>query len=207
GLLWGWRMFTDAWRGNPGWSEEGLPKFGAEPSRAIVLFTSGNTPSWKDLEGKNSSAPWETTRDPFTFSMDFYWCEQPCKTNKLITHSHTEPLSNTKNGWQRPITSLAMKHPLKSPLDETGGKKREKAEDHINFSTWPQIAELTQGTCDAIKADNIEIYVLSTSYSTDTVLRECASSNAHFYQRDQIDSLLQNLRSRQTSSSSLRLVR
>lgn len=222
GLMWSWRMLTDAWRDGAGWATDGVT-VSDDASRAIVLVTPGQQPQWNDLlgydirhkgkkiDGNNGlPAPW-LPGESFNFKMDFYGCKANCATAELDTYHHNVgTLSPRQNGWQRPISSIVMKHPLKTPQDEDGKHDPTNAEDYIDLAGGPSVAQLTVETCKAIKDSGVKIYVLSTAQQADAVLRNCASDvdgTRQFYTAAQLAQLKQALQSGQTRSNTLRLVR
>ena len=223
GLMWAWRMLTDAWREGPGWTTEGLISNTGQASRAIVLVTAGRLPQWSDLlgydvnqkgkkvDGNNGlPAPW-LAGEAFDFNMDFFSCRANCATAEPDTHTHhVGTLSAQRNGWQRPVSSIVMKHPLKTPQDEDGKHDPKNAEDYIDLANGPTVAQITAETCKAIKASGVKILVVATSRNTDAVLQQCASDIdgiRQFYTASQFAQLKQALQSGQSEATALRLIR
>lgn len=197
GLLWSWRMLNPAWReaGN-GWS--GSPYIqaenGQEPAQAIVIVTQGDIGNWNTLQdASNTHRVWRNGSS-FKFELSYYIQHSNGKGQpSLRTHAHNHELAITNNGWQRPVSSLAMKDPFAST-------------DHIVFSgKWPSVAEYTSDTCAAIQGDNIQIFVLSPKavISNQTLFKNCASDSQVYTNTDALREALLNLRS---ESSTLRLV-
>lgn len=213
GLLWSWRMLAPTWRGNAGWYGSVQKELGKDSARAIVVVTRGSNTEWADLS-KNSNdynAPvrtWATTVDnDFTFELDYRKCgnENNCKGTPVPTtyyHAPASPgnmkLAVTNNGWQKPVSSLAMKDPFKS-------------EEDIKFNAWPTARNYLRGVCDAIKVDGVNVFALSppAGMLNSSDISYCVSGgegNKQVYNSAQIETLREALLNLRSESSTLRLV-
>lgn len=210
GLLWSWRMMAPQWRGDSGWNGPAMSQEERTPARAIVVVTDGLINTWNNLSANDSAnSPlrvWENRQEnDFTFRLDYHTrCTsngQGCSKNAefLRTHVHDRQgsqlkLSVNNNGWQRPVSSLAMKDPFISG-------------PNINFTNWPSVNSMTEKICNAISRDGINIFVLSPSQQLTNreVFAKCAGDN-RLYSSNDLESLKEALLNLRSDSTKLRLV-
>lgn len=227
GLLWSWRMLSDNWRTGNGWNAAHVIHPDSEPTRAIVLITSGAITSWSQLESQDSAgAPYPVwTDDPFNyFNFLLRYHSDNCKGadhNKgdentveckngrraIREYVHTAPLGTATNSWQYPVSSLAMANPFAEPEDKLNGKKNSHP---LNTSGWPAVSEYMKRVCDAIKGNSIHLFVLAPQF-TDAGLPNRSdflhcSSDSRIYTLDDANTLEQALLNLRSDSAKLRLV-
>ncbi|MGE4369488.1 MAG: TadE/TadG family type IV pilus assembly protein [Burkholderiaceae bacterium] len=202
GLLWSWRMLHPTWRGGNGWSTQHLPDSVADAPRAIVLVSQSANAGWSQLSqstGPTAAPPWTT---PFSFSLTYSAqrcakgnnCPNPLTFSRI--HDQTGSPATTQ-GWQYPVSSLTMANPY-----QTG--------DVLDTTGWTDIDTYTLQLCNAIKAQDITIYVLHAQGSNvPPVLDACASgpvTSKHIYDTTQVSTLLTRLQALRSGDSELRLV-
>ncbi len=208
GLLWSWRMLHPDWRGGAGWNSDALPAGDGPKKQVIVLFAGGDNANWARLNADPAGNPhnmeqWAETNNNFAFMLKYYVKKcansgKNCSTPANPERQHNQPpfLPEKKkqqaDEWQRPSTSLLMADPYSGMVKP-------------DIAGWPAMDVYTNRVCNAIKAQNISIYVVDVNRSGNQALADCSSSTK-VYTVNELEELRNRIQQARTTSAELRLI-
>jgi Flp pilus assembly protein TadG len=208
GLLWSWRMLHPDWRGGTGWDASTLPLEDGPRKKVIVLFAGGNNANWATLNADPAGNPhnmeqWAEANNHFAFKLEYLAkdCSQNGKdcsipANPVRQHDQSPFLPEKKkqqaDEWQRPATSLLMADPFSNMIKP-------------DITQWPSMDVHTTRVCNAIKSQNISVYVVDVNGSGNQTLANC-SSVSKVYSIDELEELRNRIQQARTTSAELRLI-